>query len=103
ARGVSVLVRRGLRRLAARLAEAGASLVLPRREAPGLALGLGGIGIRLTDLTMLYAGIARQGTVAPLIERQGAAPLPPRRLMEPAAAWSVANVLIGTPPPENAP
>ncbi|HKB00402.1 MAG TPA: penicillin-binding protein 1C [Methyloceanibacter sp.] len=99
---VAVLDAVGPSRLAARLSEAGASLVLPRREAPGLALGLGGIGIRLTDLTMLYAGLARQGTVAPLIERQGAAPLPPRRLIEPTAAWSVGNVLIGTPPPENA-
>ena len=32
-------------RLIARLAEAGATLVLPRREAPGLALGLGGVGV----------------------------------------------------------
>ena len=62
----------GPSRLIARLGEAGASLVLPRSEAPGLALGLGGIGIRLTDLTMLYAGLARQGTVVPLIERAGA-------------------------------
>jgi penicillin-binding protein 1C len=99
---VAVLDAVGPSRLAARLSEAGASLVLPRREAPGLALGLGGIGVRLTDLTMLYGGLARQGTVAPLIERFGATPLPPRRLIEPAAAWSVANVLIGTPPPENA-
>jgi penicillin-binding protein 1C len=99
---VAVLEAIGPSRLTARLGEAGASLVLPRREAPGLALGLGGIGVRLTDLTMLYAGLARQGTVAPLVERLGAAPLPPRRLIEPAAAWSVANVLIGTPPPENA-
>jgi penicillin-binding protein 1C len=99
---VAVLDRIGASRLIARLGEAGASLVLPRREAPGLALGLGGIGIRLTDLTMLYAGLARLGTVAPLIERLGANPPPPRRLIEPAAAWSVANVLIGTPPPENA-
>jgi penicillin-binding protein 1C len=99
---VAVLDAVGPSRLAARLSEAGASLALPRREAPGLALGLGGIGIRLTDLTMLYAGLARQGTVAPLIERFDAAPLPARRLIEPTAAWSVANVLIGTPPPENA-
>ena len=99
---VAVLDQIGPSRLIARLGEAGASLVLPRREAPGLALGLGGIGIRLTDLTMLYAGLARQGTVVPLIERAGASPPPPRRLIEPAAAWSIANVLIGTPPPENA-
>ena len=99
---VAVLNEVGPSRLIARLGEAGASLVLPRREAPGLALGLGGIGVRLTDLTMLYAGLARQGTVAPLVERLGATPPPARRLIEPAAAWSVANVLIGTPPPENA-
>ena len=75
---VAVLDEVGPSRLIARLAEAGAPLVLPRSEAPGLALGLGGVGVRLTDLTMLYAGLARQGTVAPLIERLGAAPLPPR-------------------------
>ncbi len=68
---VAVLDQIGPSRLIARLGEAGASLVLPRSEAPGLALGLGGIGIRLTDLTMLYAGLARQGTVVPLIERAG--------------------------------
>ena len=28
--------------------------------------------------------------------------LPPRRLLEPVAAWYVANILLGTPPPENA-
>jgi penicillin-binding protein 1C len=99
---VAVLDAVGPSRLIARLSQAGATLVLPRGEAPGLALGLGGVGIKLTDLTMLYAGLARQGTVAPLVERAGEAPLPPRRLMEPVAAWSVGNVLIGTPPPANA-
>jgi penicillin-binding protein 1C len=99
---VAVLEAVGASRLTARLGEAGARLVLPRREAPGLALGLGGIGASLTDLTMLYAGLARQGHVAPPVGRAAAPRLPPRRLLEPAAAWSVANVLIGTPPPENA-
>jgi penicillin-binding protein 1C len=99
---VAVLEEVGPSRLIARLAEADAPLVLPRREAPGLALGLGGVGVRLTDLTMLYAGLARQGTVPPLVERLGAPPLPPKRLIEPVAAWYVASVLIGTPPPENA-
>jgi penicillin-binding protein 1C len=99
---VAVLDEVGPSRLIARLGEAGAKLVLPRSEAPGLALGLGGVGVRLTDLTMLYAGLARQGTVAPLSERLGAAPLPAKRLIEPVAAWYVANVLLGSPPPENA-
>jgi penicillin-binding protein 1C len=40
----------------------------------------------------------------PLIERRNEAALarPPRRLLDPVAAWYVGNVLIGTPPPENA-
>jgi penicillin-binding protein 1C len=99
---VAVLEEVGPSRLAARLGEAGASLTLPRREAPGLALGLGGVGIRLADLTMLYVGLARQGTVQPLVEELGAPRLPPKRLLEPVAAWYVARILQGTPPPENA-
>jgi penicillin-binding protein 1C len=99
---VAVLDEVGPSRLIARLAEAGAPLVLPKSETPGLALGLGGVGVRLTDLTMLYTGLARQGTVTPLVERLGAPPLVPRRLIEPVAAWYVGSVLIGTPPPENA-
>ena len=99
---VAVLDEVGPSRLIARLAQAGAPLVLPRREAPGLALGLGGVGVRLTDLTMLYAGLARGGAVAPLIERLGAPQASPLRLMEPVAAWYVATTLLGTPPPESA-
>ena len=99
---VAVLDEVGPSRLIARLAQAGAPLVLPKSEAPGLALGLGGVGVRLIDLTMLYAGLARQGTVAPLIEQLGQPPQPPKRLIEPVAAWYVGNVLLGTPPPENA-
>jgi penicillin-binding protein 1C len=99
---VAVLDEVGPSRLIARLAQAGAPLVLPRREAPGLALGLGGVGVRLTDLTMLYAGLARGGAVAPLTERLGAPQVSPLRLMEPVAAWYVANTLLGTPPPESA-
>jgi penicillin-binding protein 1C len=42
--------------------------------------------------------------VLPLTERRDDVTKPPasRRLIEPAAAWYVGNVLIGTPPPENA-
>ncbi|HEX2216178.1 MAG TPA: penicillin-binding protein 1C, partial [Xanthobacteraceae bacterium] len=90
-------------RLTARLGQAGAQLVLPEGEASGLAMGLGGVGVRLTDLTMLYAGLARLGTVVPLTERWNRSePAVPRRLLDPAAAWYVANTLLGTPPPQNA-
>jgi len=89
-------------RLTARLAQAGSPLTLPKGEAPGLALGLGGVGVRLVDLTRLYAGFARLGTVIPLSERQGEASAAPQRLLDPPAAWYVGNVLLGSPPPANA-
>ena len=84
---------------------AGASLILPEGETPGLAIGLGGAGITLSDLVMLYSGIARLGSALPLIEQVAERPVPgggdERRLMEPVAAWYVANILLGTPPPDN--
>ena len=53
---------------------------------------------------MLYAGLARGGNVVPLTERhrRRRRPPAPRRLLDPVAAWYVGNILLGTPPPENA-
>ena len=101
---VAVLDRVGASRFTARLAQAGGALVLPRGEAPGLAMGLGGVGVTLNDLVMLYAGVARLGNTIALTERMDDAgePPAPRRLMEPVAAWYLGNVMLGTPPPENA-
>ncbi len=100
---VALLDKVGASRLSARLAQAGAPLVLPKGEAPGLAMALGGVGVKLTDLTMLYAGLARGGMVLPLTERiDDRVPGAPLRLIDPVAAWYVGNVLIGTPPPEHA-
>jgi penicillin-binding protein 1C len=108
---VAVLDKVGAGRFTARLRQAGAALVLPKGEAPGLAMGLGGVGVRLSDLVRLYAGLARLGTTVPLTERSEAAlpaggdksPADAARLMDPVAAWYVGSILIGTPPPENAP
>ena len=103
---IAVLGKVGVSRLGARLTETGAALVLPRGEAPGLAMGLGGVGIRLSDLAMLYSSLARLGVVLPLTERQGVegvAEKNSRRLLDPVAAWHVGNVLLGAPPPDNAP
>jgi len=101
---LAVLDQVGASRLTARLAQAGAVLKLPDGEAPGLAIGLGGVGIKLSDLVMLYAGIARLGTVMPLHEVLAKPAEEGRRLhrlMSPVAAWYVGNVLIGAPPPDN--
>ena len=99
---IALLDRVGASRLSSRLKQAGGNLVLPKDEVPGLAMGLGGVGVSLQDLAQLYAGLARLGTTKPLREimvtRDDREPL---RLMDQAAAWQVGNVLLGTPPPEN--
>jgi penicillin-binding protein 1C len=101
---VAVLDKIGASRFTARLAQSGAGLVLPKGEVPGLAMGLGGVGVKLADLVMLYAALARQGMAVPLVERidAGGELMTPRRLMDPVAAWYIGNVLLGTPPPEHA-
>ncbi len=88
----------------ARLHEAGATIDLPKDAPPGLAIGLGGLGIKLADMARLYAGLARGGSVPDLVERLDA-PLKPaaeQMIAEPVAAWYVADILRGAPPPANA-
>lgn len=99
---IALLDRVGAQRLASRLRQAGARLVLPKDEAPGLAMGLGGVGISLQDLAQLYAGIARGGAALPLQDFAGEAPREALRLLDDVAAWQVGSVLLGTPPPDNA-
>jgi penicillin-binding protein 1C len=99
---IALLDRVGASRLSSRLKQAGTNLILPKDEAPGLAMGLGGVGVSLQDLAQLYAGLARLGSTKPLREIVDAKEdRDPMRLMDQAAAWQVGNVLIGTPPPEN--
>jgi penicillin-binding protein 1C len=101
---IELLDRVGASRLSSRLKQSGADLVLPKDEVPGLAMGLGGVGITLHDLVQAYSGIPRLGSVVPLreIERDSDGVREPLRLLDPVAAWQVGHVLLGTPPPENA-
>ena len=108
---VQVLHAVGPTRLLARLRVAGARLALPQAETPGLAVALGGVGIRLVALARLYAAVARGGESVGLRHRfEAPAPVfpgdtraaEPPRLLTPTAAWYVAKTLRGTPPPENA-
>jgi penicillin-binding protein 1C len=100
---IALLDRVGASRLSSRLRQAGANLELPKDEVPGLAMGLGGVGITLQDLVMLYSGLARLGNTRPLRELQSQREEAgePQRLLDQVAAWQVGNVLLGTPPPEN--
>ena len=84
----------GPARFVAHLRAAGADLRLPREAAPGLPVALGGLGLTLTDLARLYAGLARDGRMPP--------PSDFKRIAGDVAAWYVADVLRGTPPPDNA-
>jgi penicillin-binding protein 1C len=67
-------------------------------------MGLGGVGVTLHDLVQAYSGIPRLGSVLSLREivRDDGGDREPLRLMDAVAAWQVGNVLLGTPPPENA-
>src|SRR5207244_2764898 len=101
---IAVLDKVGASRFAARLEQAGGSFALPAGEVPGLAIGLGGVGVTLNNLVALYAGLARLGTTVPLTERavRGEEAPTARRLLDPVAAWYVGSILLGAPPPENA-
>jgi penicillin-binding protein 1C len=94
----------GPNRLIARMTNAGAAPKLPADAAPGLAVGLGGAGVKLTDLATLYLALAREGEALPIIWRKQdrATAAAPRRLFDKAAAWQVGDVLIDAPPPLNA-
>ena len=65
---VKLLEAVGPARLVARLKRAGARPELPDLSPPGLAIGLGGVGLRLTDLVAVYGAIARGGRPMPLVE-----------------------------------
>lgn len=91
----------GPAKLLAALRRAGAKPVVPGSE-PGLAVALGGLGVSLEDLVQAYAGLARLGAPIRLSALSGQiAPLP-QRLFSPEAAWMVADVLSGLPPPPGA-
>ncbi|PZU91312.1 MAG: penicillin-binding protein 1C [Chelatococcus sp.] len=135
---VELLSSVGPQRFLSRLRDAGVSVAMPKEGgAPGLAVGLGGLGITLQDLTRLYVGLARGGEVPVLRVRTAFSRSPhpeePRsgvskdastrsgtsfetqsstapqdegsraaaRLVDPVAAWYVADTLLGAPPPLN--
>lgn len=101
---VELLSALGPQRFLSRLRDAGVAIAMPKESgAPGLAVGLGGLGITLQDLTRAYVGLARGGEMLPLRFRpQATASGPAPRLVDPVAAWYVADTLLGAPPPLNA-
>ena len=101
---VAMLDAVGPARLMARMRAAGVAPELPAGEAPGLAIGLGGLGVTLHDLAGLYCAIARGGTSVALRESADG-PRPAgggEHVLSPLAAWYVGDILSGTPAPSAA-
>jgi penicillin-binding protein 1C len=101
---VAVLDRVGAGSFDATLRQAGITLAFDRGQGPAtLPLALGGVGIDLKHLAMLYAAIPNGGVVRPLrLTPEGAAAgadTGGARLIGAAAAWYVARILEGVPPP----
>jgi penicillin-binding protein 1C len=94
----------GPARLVARLKRAGTKPALPDAAQPGLAIGLGGIGLTLEDLVTLYAGLANGGQARPLVIRRTGAGDPlllnvtARAILDRKSAWYVADILAGKAP-----
>jgi penicillin-binding protein 1C len=98
---VQLLNEVGPGRLAATLRLAGVHLKFPHRHwAPALPLALGGVGITLRDLAMLYSGLAGDGRATPLRVLQDSAVVSASPLMTQASAHMIAGILRGTPVPD---
>jgi len=105
---VETLANVGPEAFEARLTAAGVTLERPKAQtrAPGLALALGGVGVSLRDLAVLYAALGDGGLAKPLAWTQADAEnrrhAAGRRLVRAEAATQVMDILRETPPPAGA-
>jgi penicillin-binding protein 1C len=94
----------GPARLTARFRQASVAPSLPKNEPPGLAIGLGGVGLTLRDLVQLYTGLANGGKASLL--RDGTESMPTAGsggiILDDRATWQIADMLSGVRPPEGA-
>jgi penicillin-binding protein 1C len=97
---VMVLDRVGPLAFTLSLQNAGAHLAFPTRDAPSLPVALGGLGISLSDIAMLYAGIAEGGTAQGLRFVADTPEAPSHRLFGAVAAWYLRDVLDGVALPD---
>lgn len=103
---VQLMERLGPAHFLARMESAGVSLVLPdaRTRAPGLALALGGEGITLRDMAVLYCALGDEGLAKPLAWTEEDAARRERsrgsRLVRPQAARQVLDILREAPGPK---
>jgi penicillin-binding protein 1C len=95
----------GPARLLVRFRRAEVRPVLPANETPGLAIGLGGVGITLRELVQLYTALANKGEAMRLGDGVTGQPgkIDGEPLLEPVAVWNIADILSGVIPPAGAP
>ncbi len=102
---VATLAKVGPAAFEARLQAAGVRLVRPRAQASqaGLPLALGGEGVKLRDLALLYAALGDGGIAKPLAWTEAEAAARPRqpgvRLLRRESAEQVLDILRETPAP----
>ena len=91
----------GPARLIQRFRRAGLTPEFPKVEQPGLAIGLGGVGLSLADLVQAYAMLANGGMKVTLTNGIGELPVwqKPERILSAQAAWQVTDILAGIAPP----
>jgi len=95
----------GPQRLVSRFRQAGVQPTLPPGEVPGLAIGLGGVGLSLRDLVQLYTGLSNGGSAKVLrdgAEAKAPSPLANGMVLEAQAAWQITDMLAGVRPPVGA-
>ena len=98
---VMVLDRVGPLAFTIALQNAGARLVFPAGgSAPTLPVALGGLGISLADITMLYAAIANNGEARALRFLAGTSDAPDHRLFGQVAAYYLKQILRGVALPD---
>ncbi len=91
----------GPARLVQRFKRAGLTPEFPKVEQPGLAIGLGGVGLSLADLVQAYGMLANGGMKVTLTNGLNGPPQwqKPERILSERAAWQVTEVLAGISPP----
>ncbi|WP_438617347.1 penicillin-binding protein 1C [Oryzifoliimicrobium ureilyticus] len=91
-------------RLMGRLRRAGVQPVLPPGNVPGLAIGLGGVGVTLRDLVQLYTALANRGMPVRLGDGILSQPghIDDAPILDETSVWNVADILSGLTPPVGA-
>ncbi|MCT4557746.1 MAG: penicillin-binding protein 1C [Pelagimonas sp.] len=95
---VRVLDRLGPSHLLASLRRSGLQPGLPEGE-PGLAIGLGGLGVHLQDMVQLYAMLAAGGQVRRLTYTKPEPQALSEPVLRPETAWQIGKILSEIPPP----